>query len=82
MSSRLLALGNLFPRRVRSCLVSSSLSRRRTHTDIATNLGLADPAAYCKDFVRKNDYESYLISKFYPPELQNGYFAIKAFSVG
>ncbi|TFK40783.1 isoprenoid synthase domain-containing protein [Crucibulum laeve] len=51
-----------------------------TEVDKST-LGLADPAAFCKDFVRKHDYVSYLVSHFYPKHLQNGYFAIKAFSV-
>ncbi|KAJ7175859.1 Squalene/phytoene synthase [Mycena filopes] len=39
-----------------------------------------DPAAYCRQLVRKHDYESFLISKFWPAQLQDGYFAIKAFS--
>ncbi|KAJ6477447.1 Squalene/phytoene synthase [Mycena vitilis] len=39
-----------------------------------------DPALYCRDLVRKHDYESFLISKFWPAGLQDGYFAIKAFS--
>ncbi|KAF7346324.1 UPF0551 protein, mitochondrial [Mycena sanguinolenta] len=40
-----------------------------------------DPAAYCRELVRKHDYESFLISKFWPTgTLQDGYFAIKAFS--
>lgn len=74
------SIGNINVRRVKSCLVRSRLGRRTHSTDTDTNLRL-DPAGYCKDLVRKVDYESYLISKFYPPELQNGYFAIKAFSV-
>lgn len=43
--------------------------------------GTADPAAYCRDFVRKHDYDSWLLSPFYPKHLQNAYFALKAFSV-
>ncbi|KAJ7109732.1 isoprenoid synthase domain-containing protein [Mycena crocata] len=39
-----------------------------------------DPATYCRDLVRKHDYESFLISKFWPQPLQDGYFAVKAFS--
>ncbi|KAJ7935645.1 isoprenoid synthase domain-containing protein [Mycena leptocephala] len=39
-----------------------------------------DPAAYCRELVRKHDYESFLISKFWPAGQQDGYFAIKAFS--
>lgn len=44
--------------------------------------GVADPAGYCKDLVQKHDYESFLTSPFYPREMQSGYFALKAFSVG
>lgn len=36
---------------------------------------------YCRDFVRKHDYESWVQSAFYPAELQDGYFALKAFYV-
>ena len=46
-----------------------------------STIGLANPAAYCRDFVRKHDYESFLVSQFYPKAAQNGFFAIKAFSV-
>ena len=41
----------------------------------------SDPLGYCKDFVRKYDYESFLTSQFYPKESQGGYFALKAFYV-
>ncbi|ETW81558.1 hypothetical protein HETIRDRAFT_173241 [Heterobasidion irregulare TC 32-1] len=41
--------------------------------------GTKDPNVYCRDFVRTHDYESYLISQFYPKEKRNGYFALKAF---
>lgn len=44
-------------------------------------VGLADPVGYCRDLVRKHDYESYLISQFWPKDLQGSYFAIKALSV-
>jgi NADH dehydrogenase [ubiquinone] 1 alpha subcomplex assembly factor 6 len=43
--------------------------------------GSEDPTGYCKEFVRKHDYESFLISPFYPKEMQPGYFALKAFYV-
>jgi hypothetical protein len=43
--------------------------------------GSADPSKYCKDLVRKYDYESFLTSQFYPKEMQGGYFALKAFYV-
>ncbi|KAF9452887.1 hypothetical protein P691DRAFT_659641 [Macrolepiota fuliginosa MF-IS2] len=44
-------------------------------------VGLSDPNGYCRDLVRKHDYESYLISQFWPKDLQEAYFGIKAFSV-
>ncbi|PFH54081.1 hypothetical protein AMATHDRAFT_73085 [Amanita thiersii Skay4041] len=46
-----------------------------------TSIGLTNPNAYCADFVRKHDYESFLLAPFYPKSLQGAYFAIKAFSV-
>ena len=36
---------------------------------------------YCKDYVRKYDYEGYLLGPFYPPQLQDAYWAIRAFYV-
>ena len=44
-------------------------------------IGTMDPHVYCKDLVRKYDYDSFLTSYFYPQEAQSGFFAIKAFSV-
>jgi len=44
-------------------------------------VGLSDPAGYCRDLVRKHDYESFLVGQFYPQAKQDAYFAIKAFSV-
>jgi NADH dehydrogenase [ubiquinone] 1 alpha subcomplex assembly factor 6 len=52
---------------------------RRVST--TASLGPSDPHAYCREFVRKRDYDSFLNSYFYPRHAQNGYFAIKAFSV-
>ena len=43
--------------------------------------GLQDPESYCKDLVRKRDYEWFLISHFYPKELQGAFFALRAFYV-
>ncbi|KAJ7069786.1 isoprenoid synthase domain-containing protein [Mycena amicta] len=39
-----------------------------------------DPAAYCRDLVRKHDYDSFLVGKFWTAPLQEPYFAIKAFA--
>lgn len=44
--------------------------------------GPSDPHTYCRELVRKHDYESFLNSYFYPSNVQRGYFAVKAFSVG
>ncbi|KAJ7780669.1 isoprenoid synthase domain-containing protein [Mycena maculata] len=62
----------------RVSFTASANSLRRYTT--ATPEASTDPATYCRGLVRKHDYESFLISKFWPPELQDGYFAIKAFS--
>ena len=35
----------------------------------------------CKNLVLKRDYESFLASKFYPTDAQDGLFALKAFYV-
>ena len=42
---------------------------------------MSNPDAYCRDLVRKQDYESYLIGQFFPQERQGGYYALKAFAV-
>jgi NADH dehydrogenase [ubiquinone] 1 alpha subcomplex assembly factor 6 len=55
-----------------------SVRLRRASTN---SVGTMDPHAYCKDLVRKHDYDSFLTSYFYPREAQSGFFAIKAFSV-
>ncbi|KAK7048364.1 UPF0551 protein, mitochondrial [Favolaschia claudopus] len=57
---------------------SSTIFRRYSTTTAETP---QDPIAYCRELVRKHDYESFLISKFWPAgQQQDGYFAIKAFS--
>lgn len=40
-----------------------------------------NPESYCKDLVRSRDYEWFLISHFYPKELQGAFFALRAFYV-
>ncbi|KAK2465334.1 hypothetical protein APHAL10511_002688 [Amanita phalloides] len=55
------------------------LKLRRCYSSVLAP-GPADPVAYCKELVRKHDYESFLLAPFYPKEAQAGYFAIKAFS--
>ncbi|KAG2151391.1 isoprenoid synthase domain-containing protein [Suillus clintonianus] len=43
--------------------------------------GISNPAEYCKDLVRKHDYEGYLTSQLYPKRFQGGYFALRAFYI-
>ena len=57
------------------------LSLRRLYSS-GSAPGLADPVAYCKELVRKHDYESFLLAPFYPKDAQAGYYSIKAFAVG
>ncbi|KAL1736771.1 hypothetical protein EV714DRAFT_242209, partial [Schizophyllum commune] len=35
-------------------------------------IGVSNPDAYCRDLVRKQDYEFYLIGQFFPQERQGG----------
>ncbi|KAF9533111.1 isoprenoid synthase domain-containing protein [Crepidotus variabilis] len=58
-----------------------STPNRRTVSTSTSTVGLTDPHAYCRDLVRKHDYDSYLNSFFYPSETWNVFFAVKAFSV-
>ncbi|KAF8631031.1 hypothetical protein AX15_002642 [Amanita polypyramis BW_CC] len=54
--------------------------KRRSYSSEAVP-GLTDPIAYCRNLVRKHDYGSFLLAPFYPKEVQDAYFAIKAFAV-
>ncbi|KAG2748937.1 hypothetical protein P692DRAFT_20549136 [Suillus brevipes Sb2] len=56
---------------------------RRLHTGSAlrSEAGISSPAEYCKDLVRKHDYEGYLTSQLYPKRFQGGYFALRAFYI-
>lgn len=54
-------------------------NNRTVNTDSENSI--ADPTGYCREFVRKHDYEGFLISQFYPKDLQGGYFALRAFAV-
>jgi NADH dehydrogenase [ubiquinone] 1 alpha subcomplex assembly factor 6 len=60
--------------------LSLRLGYRRTVSTHSKG-SLTDASGYCRDFVRKNDYEGFLISQFYPKDLQGGYFALRAFFV-
>ncbi|KAH7336893.1 isoprenoid synthase domain-containing protein [Rhizoctonia solani] len=43
--------------------------------------GTSEPNTYCRELVRKHDYEAYLCSYFYPRAAQPGYFALRAFDL-
>lgn len=43
--------------------------------------GSQDPFIFCREQVRKYDYNSHLLSYFYPRRTQDAYFALKAFNV-
>ena len=56
--------------------------RGRAMTSVASQEGgLSDPNGYCKDLVRKRDLEAFLASQLYPRELQNSFYALRAFDV-
>ncbi|KLO04758.1 hypothetical protein SCHPADRAFT_884210, partial [Schizopora paradoxa] len=40
-----------------------------------------DPFAYCRDFVKKHDRDSYLTSQFFPKNLQGYCFAVRSFYI-
>ncbi|RDB17848.1 NADH dehydrogenase (ubiquinone) complex I, assembly factor 6 [Hypsizygus marmoreus] len=68
--------------KVRTPSRSFICSRRDFNTSAEpTEASIADPTGYCRDLVRKYDYEGFLVSQFYPGDLRGGYFALKAFSV-
>ncbi|KAI6014862.1 hypothetical protein PISMIDRAFT_400767, partial [Pisolithus microcarpus 441] len=48
---------------------------------IRSSAGISEAADYCKDFVRKHDYESFLTSQLYPQLYRPGYYALRAFYI-
>lgn len=60
---------------------SRTACRRHLATSVAEG-GAQNPSAYCSDLVRKRDYESFLISHFWPRELREHFIALRAFYVG
>ncbi|KIM65940.1 hypothetical protein SCLCIDRAFT_111835 [Scleroderma citrinum Foug A] len=42
---------------------------------------ISEPTNYCRDLVRKHDYEAFLISQLYPRRYQPGYYALRAFYI-
>ncbi|KAG1848738.1 isoprenoid synthase domain-containing protein [Suillus subalutaceus] len=71
------------PLSLRSHCLQRLSSCRRLHTGSAlrSEAGISNPAEYCKDLVRKHDYEGYLTSQLYPKRFQGGYFALRAFYI-
>ncbi|KAI5122808.1 hypothetical protein M0805_000150 [Coniferiporia weirii] len=55
--------------------------QRAYAADTTNSFSSQDPDAYCRDFVRKHDRDSYLTSQFFPRSLQPACFALKAFYV-
>ncbi|KAL4073231.1 isoprenoid synthase domain-containing protein [Scleroderma yunnanense] len=41
----------------------------------------SEPSDYCRDLVRKHDYEAFLTSQLYPRLYQPGYYALRAFYI-
>ncbi|KAG6837627.1 hypothetical protein H0H93_006148 [Arthromyces matolae] len=71
-------------RRTHACLSQAArlnCHRRSLATAVDDTTSTTNPIEYCKDLVRKHDYEGFLISHFYPESAKGGYFALKAFSV-
>lgn len=61
---------------------SSGYYRRLLNTQTeSSTASIADPTGYCRELVKKYDYEAFLVSQFYPNDMKGGYFALKAFSV-
>lgn len=58
-----------------------SVHKRHLTTGVAEG-GTQNSAAYCNELVQKRDYESFLISHFWPRELREHFIALRAFYVG
>ncbi|KAG1785965.1 isoprenoid synthase domain-containing protein [Suillus plorans] len=73
----------VMPLSLRSHCLQRLSSFRRLHTSSAlrSETGSFNPAEYCKDLVRKHDYEGYLTSQLYPKRFQGGYLALRAFYI-
>lgn len=69
------------PSSARLILASTQRSLSTSVATSETGLAVANPAVYCRDYVRKRDYQSYLIGGFYPRHLQGAFFALRAFYV-
>ncbi|KAG8214480.1 isoprenoid synthase domain-containing protein, partial [Butyriboletus roseoflavus] len=43
--------------------------------------GTSNPTEYCRNLVRKHDYEGYLTAQFYPRRYQSAFYALRAFYI-
>ncbi|VDC00754.1 unnamed protein product [Peniophora sp. CBMAI 1063] len=64
-------LATVVPGYVRQAQTSSSVSAG----------GVSDPGAYCREIVKKQDQEGFMMSHLWPRHAQGAYFALKAFYV-
>ncbi|KIN93377.1 hypothetical protein M404DRAFT_17302 [Pisolithus tinctorius Marx 270] len=48
---------------------------------VRSSAGISEAADYCKDLVRKHDYEAFLTSQLYPRVYRPGYYALRAFYI-
>lgn len=64
-----------------SARMHSSSQPYSTSSSSSVPGGSQDPFSYCRDFVKKHDMDSYLISQFFPRSLQAACFAVRAFYV-
>ncbi|KAG2155837.1 isoprenoid synthase domain-containing protein [Suillus bovinus] len=73
----------ILPLSLRSHCLQRLSSCRRLHTGsvLHSEAGTSNPTEYCKDLVRKHDYEGYLTSQLYPKRFQGGYSALRAFYI-
>ncbi|KAJ3536966.1 hypothetical protein NM688_g6761 [Phlebia brevispora] len=68
-------------RSIYSCTQKSSVGPRRFSSTQVQAGGVQDYNTYCRDLVRKRDYDAFLTSQVYPQEHRNGYYALRAFYV-
>ncbi|KAG9036994.1 hypothetical protein FRB95_007289 [Tulasnella sp. JGI-2019a] len=59
-------------------LVQPLLYLRKAHSTTGAS---QDPFTFCRNQVRKHDYDSFLLHYFYPRRTHDAYFALKAFNV-
>ncbi|KAI6030555.1 isoprenoid synthase domain-containing protein [Pisolithus orientalis] len=48
---------------------------------VRSSAGISEAADYCKDLVRKHDYEAFLTSQLYSQVYRPGYYALRAFYI-